>query len=339
MKQFVEIVDLSDTEYHAIVDGEGRAYSSSQLKDALDDIDVFYRSYITKEIPKEQKDAFDIGQRVHTAILEPHKLDNFVCFEGVRKEGSEKWEKFKAENQGKIFLTKGGIAESDVCIEGLKRSPLTMEKYTGGDAEVSICVPIDVDVDAKKIYVTLPDNMGILCLGQDGWEPLLDGFVLDLSSCVRMNIKCRCDYRKKGLEISDIKTTTGNVLNERNIRAKVRDLKYDLSAALYLDMFNVVALVNGEGLYQDFYWSFCNKKLPQARTWKANPVQIKVGRAKWVAAVLEVAAMERNNWDIQDQLTECGHDSWEANEWLSGERSTATVLKVKTTEELMSDVL
>lgn len=336
---FTEIFDMTNEEYHKIRDGIGRAYSSSQLKDGLDDLDTFYRKYITKEIPGPKGPALDIGNYVHTAILEPHKLDEeYALYTGGIRSGA-KWKAFQAEHEGKIILAGKDIEKAQTAVEGLQRSPLSMEKFIGGMPEVSLFIPLQI-ADDGEIYVYKNfkgKSQRILKLGADGWVPV--DFMPSDKNLIQLVIKVRSDYRIEGMEISDIKTTGGDVSNERKLRAKVRDSKYDLSAALYLDMFNAAAIMNDQALYLKFNWVFSTKDKPQAKTYVAHDDQIKIGRAKWTAALNEVVRMERCGWDVPDSVVEMGVDKWELDEWTQGTRSLPKVLRQVSVNEMMDDCL
>ena len=64
------IRDMSSADYHNVVG----TWSSSQLKDLIDDEDIFIRKYVKREIEKAESEAFDTGTYFHTGCLEPHKV-------------------------------------------------------------------------------------------------------------------------------------------------------------------------------------------------------------------------------------------------------------------------
>ena len=61
----------------------------------LEDPEKFYKEYITKEIPRKEVSAFDVGTYFHTAILEPHLLEKeCAVYPGAVRRGKE-WDAFK----------------------------------------------------------------------------------------------------------------------------------------------------------------------------------------------------------------------------------------------------
>lgn len=307
---FKSVADLSNSEYHAVREGSERAYSSSQLKEMLKDPEVFYRTYITKEIVSESVPAFDVGTYIHTAILEPEKLDSeCAIYTGAVRRGAA-WDAFQAANTGKAILTMSEVEKATNAINGIRNSPIAQQVYSGGAAEVSIF--IEVAVLGGEIYCELPSGT-ILMLGKDGWVSA--GGEVDLSTAVRYRIKCRADYIVAGEYIADIKSTTGDPKNAHSIQSKVRDYQYDMSAALYLDVFNAGAAARDEKACTDFLWTFATKDYAMSRTWAASKKQLQVGRAKWKKAAIELAKYIANDWQFIDEVLEVEPASFE-DDWL-----------------------
>ena len=128
---------LSNAQYHA---AEG-FFSSSQFKIANEDIELFHKKYITKEIvDKEGNPAFDIGTYFHTAILEPHLLDKeCVVMPGdIKTRRGEKWNVFKAANEGKVILSANDYLKAQNLIAAAKDSPVLTDLLKGGESELSL---------------------------------------------------------------------------------------------------------------------------------------------------------------------------------------------------------
>ena len=83
------IKNMSNADYHKQHAPEDHYYSSSQLKTILDDAETFKKKYITRELEdKSSNPVFDIGTYFHTAILEPHLLnEECAVFTGARRAG------------------------------------------------------------------------------------------------------------------------------------------------------------------------------------------------------------------------------------------------------------
>ena len=110
--------------------------------------------------------------------------------------------------------------------------------------------------------------------------------------------------------ILDLKTTTGNTKSKKSMRAKISHYDYDLSCSLYLDMFSLVL----EDL-KDFIWTFTSKDFNNAKSWKASPRNIKVGRAKWMKGIQELAKNMRNGWKFEDTMGVLEPETYQL-EWL-----------------------
>lgn len=186
---------LSNSQYHS---PEGNFYSSSQLKKAIKDIELFYKHYVSKELEDKVSGAnLDIGNYYHTAILEPHLLEKeYTVYPGKTRRGKE-WETFKILNEGKTILTQGDMIKAEGIIKATKSNQLAMDLLEGGKSELSLGINLhglDIKVRADKIN---EDN----------------GYLIDL------------------------KSTTGNAKDLHKIQETTQHWGYDLSAALYLDAF------------------------------------------------------------------------------------------------------
>jgi hypothetical protein len=296
------IYNLSNLDYH----GAENTFSSSQLKTMLEDPEIFYKKYITKEIERENLAAFDVGTYFHTAILEPEKLGlECAVFEGGIRRGAA-WEEFKANCAGRAIITKSEKETADKLIKAIKDSPISMKYLESSKPEVSAFV--DLHVFEDEIY-TIKNGTNYL-LTSVGWVPSLE---TDLEFSVTIRMKVRADAL--GIEsgvISDLKSTTGNTKNAYEMQSKVTSYQYDLSAALYLDIFNLC--VENED-FHSFIWLFASKDLGNARAYRATDKNIMVGRAKWKKAVVDLAYYLSNDWTFTDSLGEIGPSVYSL-EWL-----------------------
>jgi len=289
------IRDMSNEAYH----GTQGVWSSTQLKDMIDDEEVFIQKYIKKEAAKLEGAALDTGTYLHTAILEPHKVSKEIAvYPGKARFGKE-WLLFKDKNKGKTIITEGQKAQGDAMVTAVRASPTSME-YLKGEAEVSLFVSLLVA--NGNIYS--PHFKKVL--GTDGWEDVekvpSKGFAL--------TVKVRADT-VGGTFISDLKSTSGRANKAESVRGSISKYKYDLSAALYLDVFSLVL----EDV-SAFVWIFASKENPVAAAWVASKRNIQVGRAKWTTAVKRLADLSAANWQLADYLREAEPLSYEL-EWLN----------------------
>ncbi len=289
------IYDWDIQEYHSL---KG-TYSSSQFKDLLMDSSVFVKKHIHKTIEREQIDAFDIGTYFHTGVLEPHKLkSDCIVYPGKIRRGKD-WEKFKAKHGMKAIVTQSQKDQAEGLVRAVKDLPKAQD-YLDGAAEASLVIEINVYQD--QIYAPHFGKM----LTRNGWE---EGPKKRFDKAYVIFVRVRADMLGE-YYISDLKSTTGNAHSNTEMRNKISYYHYDLSASLYLDMFGLLMPA-----LQEFIWIFASKDYYNARTYRASPDNIKVGRAKYMKAIKRMAECAANNWesvDFVDTLEPLPHEL----EWL-----------------------
>lgn len=243
--------------------------SSSQLKVILNDPMKYYKKYITKELPKEEKDAFVIGNAWHCKILEPHLFDKeYTSYSGGIKRG-EKWEKFKKANKGKTILGNKQLLEFDNLCKAVEKSTI-VKPYLEGDHEVSVYVKLE-GYDIKVRFDVLNK------LQQFGCDPKsMQGNLIGIKG------KYRCQQQIAGLD-------------------------YDLSAALYMDAYNLlIEMINkqkGKEVYKPltaWYWLFASKEFAHCRIFKATEKMLKNGRKKYKIAIELLKKYEASNWELKE---------------------------------------
>jgi hypothetical protein len=276
--------DMAQDDYHAI---QG-TFSSSQLKDLLDDPEIFHRKYIAKTEERQLFPAFDIGHYFHTAILEPDKLqDDCAVFKGMRRGNA--WDEFKLKHANKAIITESELVQAEGLIAAVRKSPVAMNRISRGRPEASAFVRLVIS--GGEIYA--PDYNK--CLGNTYWRT--EKPPKSSKDSVEIVIKVRADLLADDY-ILDLKSTTGNAKSPWLMAKKVSDYHYDLSAALYLDIFSLVS----DRLKTEFYWTFASKDCFNAKTYLATAENIMVGRAKWKKAVLALAENIKNDWQFEDTL-------------------------------------
>ncbi len=290
---------LTSDEYHSLAG----SYSSSQLKKIIEDPEIFKKLYITKEMEREESDNFTVGSYFHTAILEPEKLDDECCvFTGKIRSGKS-WEEFKEANKGKYIITSSEKEKVDGMVAAVKKSTVANNCLKGSSAEVSAFLELFIMGDEVFCFPKWKekDESKCLCLTASGWVPSsMDFEEEDIKDyAVRLVMKVRADaIQLEGDSISDLKSTTGNAKDTIEMQKKVDYYEYDLSAALYLDIFSAVT---GRS-YENFYWIFASKDFHNSRTYRASDRNIMVGRAKWKFAVCEIAKYQSNKWNIVETM-------------------------------------
>lgn len=293
------IRDMSNSSYH----GVKGTWSSSQFKDLIDDEDVFIRKHIKREGEKLEGEHLDTGTYFHTGLLEPHKITKEIAvFEGATRHGKN-WELFKEKNKGKMIITAKQKAVGDGMIKAVKSSPVSQE-YLIGDPELSLFT--EILVSGREIYAPYFKKM----MTPEGWIEVdkipTKGF--------KLVVKVRADCLGENF-ISDLKSTSGKATQSSSVRSTISKYKYDLSAALYLDMFSLV-----KEDVSAFIWIFASKDNPCAASWIATKNQLLVGRAKWSWAIKKLADLSSANWSLPDYLRDAEPLPYEL-EWLSVKES------------------
>ena len=277
--------DMSSEAYHS----HPNTFSSSQLKTILEDPEMFYRKYITKDIERESNSAFDIGTYFHTSILEPDKLqDECAVYTGVRR--GKEWESFKLLHVNKAIITSSELEQANNLVKAVKESKIANEYLAKGEAEISCFAELHVYLGS--VYCN--DNR----LTLDGWVKDLEGHNLALKKGLKIIIKVRADLLGDEDFILDLKSTTGNVKNEHSMRTKISAYSYDLSASLYLDIFTIAT---GKA-YTKFIWTFSSKDYGNCKNYLSSPDNIKIGRAKWMKAIVLLAENIKNEWKFEDTM-------------------------------------
>lgn len=276
------LADLHIDAYH----GMTGTYSSSQFKDLLDDEDVFIQKYIKKTIAREESAAFDIGSYFHTGVLEPHKLKmDCVVYPGKVRHGKE-WEKFKLKNKNRTIVTQSQKDQAEGLVRAVKDSPVAQE-FLDGDPEVSLIT--EINIHEGRIYA--PHYGKVLTI--NGWE---DGPKKRFDKAYVIFVRVRADMLGETY-ISDLKSTTGNARSKQEMRQKISYYQYDLSASLYVDMFSLL-----RPKIERFVWIFASKDLFNSRSYEASENNMKVGRAKYMKAMLKLGDCASNNWASVDYL-------------------------------------
>jgi hypothetical protein len=257
----------------------------------LDDEEIFIDKYIHKKIEREELSAFDVGTYFHTAVLEPDKIQtDCAVYSGRVRRGAE-WDSFKRKHNGKAILTPSQREQAVGLVEAVKNSPVAMSYLEGGVPEVSLFNEISIHRDA--IYSEKFKKE----LTIDGWKDISSVPDKLKSRAIKTVIKVRADYLNPDRKyVIDLKSTTGNSKSANTMRQKISYYQYELSAALYMDMFSLISPI------EEFIWIFSSKDFKNSRSYKASPTNIKVGRAKYMKALFKLAECMRNEWQVSDYL-------------------------------------
>lgn len=130
------IIGETNEAYHA-----NNEYNSfSDIKKLIHSPEL-YKKHIDGLLSNEHKDAWDIGNAVHTAILEPSKLGEYCfvdeTFNGAKKEG--KALKAECEKDGRKLLNAANSKIYEQCV-GSILSHNVINLFTEGEPEVTFRV-------------------------------------------------------------------------------------------------------------------------------------------------------------------------------------------------------
>lgn len=286
--------DLTSAEYH----GLGGTYSSSQLKTMLEDPELFYKTYITREIPKKDSTAFNVGTYFHTAVLEPEKLEiECAVYDGIRNGG--KWDTFLEENKDKCIITTRELPTANDLVQSVKNSAKAMELLNASKPEVSCFA---------ELYIMEEDIFGFrdgVCymLSSVGWVPTSGDYEEEMIKdfAVKVIVKVRADALSESLKsISDLKSTSGNAVKPSEMKQAVDDYHYVLSASFYLDIFSLVLGVE----FETFNWIFASKTFKNSKTYRCSDKNVREGREQWAKAITLIAKYQSTNWKFQEEIGE-----------------------------------
>lgn len=259
---------LSNAEYHA----EKLHLSSSNLKLLLSSPAQFYKEKILGQRSSTSSSAMDVGSYAHTLVLEPDKVDaEFAIY----------------KQQGKQFVPVGKKAQSP-----RKQGPefdafkaLNTGKIILSTAEAQIGERLAASVQAS------PPALELL----SGGYPELSL----ASSMFDVLVKCRADYiNPDAAYIVDIKTTRWPS-DVDTFRRVLRELGYELSAALYCDIAYRVY-----GKVFDFYWVVLSKNDWDCQVYKASTHTLSEGSALVNKALITYKkCLASNHWpDTIDEV-------------------------------------
>jgi len=233
--------------------------SSSNLKMLLKDTNQFYKDKILGE-KEPLKGAFlDEGNYAHSLILEPHRIDTeYLFFEGNRKAGKD-WKAFEEKHKD------------------------------SGKIILSAAQKIKVE-NWVASFKKRPEAVGLV----DGADNEFSLF----SEMLGTPLKVRADIIniEKGF-IADIKTTASDP-DVDTFRFTVEQYGYDLSAALYVDMFS--------RKYEkdfDFYFIVLGKRTLTCEVYKASDLTLGKGRKKVLTAIkLYKKCLESGKWTDEKEV-------------------------------------
>ena len=238
---------------------EQKHLSSSNLKMLLKDTNQFYKEKILGEREPLKGAFLDEGNYTHSLILEPHLVpEEYIFFDGNRKAGKE-WKAFEAEHKDSGKTILSNTQK--IKVESW------VESYKKRPEAV------DLVEGADKEFSLFAEMLGV---------PL----------------KVRADIIniEKGF-IADVKTTASDP-DVDTFKFTVEQYGYDLSAALYTDLFS-----RRYDKQFDFYFIVLGKRTHTCEVYKVSEATLGKGRKKVLDAVkIYKGCMESGKWDNEKEI-------------------------------------
>lgn len=139
----------TNAEYHA----DKSSLSSSALKQLLKSPEQFYQEYVLGLKTEKQFDHFSEGSFVHMLILEPHKIDEYAIYPGLRK-GGKAFEDFKVANMGKTVLSAAQVHRCERMVKAYSSMVIANNLMATGLPEHTMCSSIlGVAVKARADFI------------------------------------------------------------------------------------------------------------------------------------------------------------------------------------------
>ena len=286
--------DLNDEQYHKQLPLDEHSFSSSQVKTAGKNLFLFHKEAVLGDkasFSPVTLDAFTVGHYFHTFFLEPHKMEEYVTYEG-RKAGKA-WKDFQDENEGKKILSASMKAAADILVEGVRASHPSMSVLAiPFETEVSFFAKL-MGVLVKCRYDLLHENVKF----KDHEAALADITFLHT----------KADY--KNLSIGgDLKSTSeANLDDEDTLRKIIKNYGYDVSFAFYKDIYEIVTNKKLDA----WYWIIASKKLAKSKLVWADETYYQLGRSKYTKGMVAILDLMSDSWEYKDKaitLQPAGHE-------------------------------
>ncbi len=290
------VFDMPDEEYHEVLPPSEAHYSSSQFKDAVEDIEYFYKKYISREIKDEvsstSQNNFDIGHAYHCKVLEPEKFDaSFAVYDGVKR--GKGYEAFCEEHKGKKIISQKQYETAMFIANGNKNNSVAQTLLREGMAEVSLFWELHgLNVKVRADWIN--------------FQPVINSQTGEVEQVPF---------------IMDLKSTTGNPKNKKDIQKKISSLNYDLSAALYMDVFNSYLASVGEPLIEEWKFCFDSKDTGTSKVWTMTKEGLEIGRRKYMTGLKAIREGMATNWEFADEDSLLEPSGYDVQEWLNKEET------------------
>lgn len=183
-------LESSDT-YHS----DRSRLSSSLLKILLKDGPEKFKLHLDTPHVESTGKALIMGSLLHTLILEPHKVGDYVTYTGGFKRVGKVFEEFKLSVPGKTILLPGWMNEAIKLKAAYEALPTALRLLSGGTAEYTMEASLKgIPVKARADYINI--EAGYICdikstaepSGKDFFEDTIERYAYDLSAAFYCDI-------------------------------------------------------------------------------------------------------------------------------------------------------
>ena len=237
-KDFKGIFSFEDEAYFG-----GLGVSKSQLDDFSKSPKQYYAKHCLNAVQAPTK-AMELGTLLHTAVLEPDKLENFVTEEFIfqklpakatrANKDYKEWKAIQIEN-GKKIVSKEDYDQAIDFVRIINSKPNTKALLTNGFAEKA-CYAID---------------------------PI-----------TKLLLRCKADYIQSSGTVTDVKSTKDASFTE--FEKSIYNFRYQVQAAYYMYVISLVYDIKISDL--DFKWICLEKGIsPDVIVYKPDAGIIELG--------------------------------------------------------------
>ncbi len=190
------ILNSSNAEYHK----DKTHLSSSGLKTLLASAQQFHHEYVLGNKEQIERDVFTEGSLTHTLILEPHKINEYAVFPGLRRAGTA-YTEFKAQNASKTVVSAAQMLRCQKLFTAYQSLPAALNILKGTLSEHSMVseilrVPVKARADAINIDAGIIIDVKTTAMPSD--VDIFKQTVLDYSYHLSAALYCQIAFNTYG---------------------------------------------------------------------------------------------------------------------------------------------
>ena len=202
------------------------------------------------------------------------------------------------------------LGEEFAVYDGKVRRGSAWDKFQQDNQGKEILSQANIAVADSLIQATMNNERTMELLAEG--EPEVSFF----GELEGVKVKIRFDFLNPSYGL-DLKSTGKNAKSVYDIQSSMESFNYDLSAALYMDLYNVWAAENNEPRMTEFYWPFASKSVGNCQVYKATSDLIRVGRLKYKKALNLIKEHTAAGWVFEDTIEELTPMRYVCDNWLT----------------------